>query len=116
MLPVVTEKIVYFAFDNSNINIQAEKVLDEVSKLTGNSNYTISIEGHGDHIGTAEYNHKLSLERAEAVKNYLISKGLSEASITTKGEGEANPIASNDTEAGRALNRRAKLTIKVITN
>jgi len=116
VLPVVTEKIVYFAFDNSNINIQAEKVLDEVSKLTGNSNYTISIEGHGDHIGTAEYNHKLSLERAEAVKNYLISKGLSEASITTKGEGEANPIASNDTEAGRALNRRAKLTIKVITN
>ncbi|TJY32182.1 OmpA family protein [Pontimicrobium aquaticum] len=114
--PVVTEKLVYFAFDNSNISSQAQRVLDEVSTITANSSYTILIEGHGDHIGTKEYNYKLSVERAEAVKDYLVSKGLSRELIAVKGEGETKPIASNDTEAGRALNRRAMLTIKVVSN
>ena len=112
---VISEKIIYFAFDNSSINSESKAVLEEVVNLTKDANYSISIDGHGDHIGTKEYNYKLSLDRAEAVKNYLIDKGLSRILITTKGEGESTPIASNDTEEGRAKNRRAELTIKIIS-
>ncbi len=112
---VISEKTVYFAFDKSSINAEAQAVLDEVINATKNGDYSISIDGHGDHIGTKEYNYKLSLERADAVKEYLISKGLSRILITTKGEGEKAPIASNDTESGRAKNRRAELTIKIIS-
>ena len=113
--PVVTKKTVYFSFDKHSISSEAQADLDEVIKIAKKTDYNISIEGHGDHIGTKEYNHKLSVERAEAVKNYLISKGLSRILITTKGEGESNPVTSNETESGRAKNRRAELTITIIS-
>ncbi|WP_347922294.1 OmpW family outer membrane protein [Pontimicrobium sp. SW4] len=113
--PVVTKKTVYFGFDKYSISSEAQADLDEVVSIAQNTDYNISIEGHGDHIGTKEYNYKLSVERAEAVKNYLISKGLSRILITTKGEGENKPVTSNETESGRAKNRRAELTITIIS-
>ncbi len=80
-----------------------------VEVLQKNPGLRIKIEGHTDNIATMEYNIKLSQKRAQAVKNYLVAKGIDESRISTAGFGFKRPIASNDTEAGRALNRRAEI-------
>jgi len=66
----------------------------------------VEIEGYCDWIGTEEYNQKLSEERAQTVKSYLVSKGIAETRLTTIGFGKTNPIADNKTDEGRAMNRR----------
>ena len=71
----------------------------------------IVVQGFTDSTGTAEYNKQLSTQRAQAVYNYLLSNGLKTLGITYIGYGESNPVASNDTEAGRAKNRRVVLAI-----
>jgi outer membrane protein OmpA-like peptidoglycan-associated protein len=68
----------------------------------------VSLTGHTDNIGTEEYNQKLSEQRAKSVEEYLISKGISDYSILTNGKGESEPIATNETEEGRAKNRRVE--------
>lgn len=87
---------------NSNLS----NIVDVLQK---NPDIRIRIEGHTDNIASMEYNIKLSLERAQAVKDYLVAKGIDESRISTAGFGFKRPIASNDTEAGRALNRRAEI-------
>jgi len=69
------------------------------------------IEGHTDSRGRDAYNQKLSDERAASVLNYLIGKGISSSRLQSKGFGETQPIASNDTAAGRQENRRVQLSI-----
>ncbi|MBQ8033273.1 MAG: OmpA family protein, partial [Elusimicrobiaceae bacterium] len=71
----------------------------------------IVVQGFTDSTGSDEYNKKLSAQRAQAVYNYLVAGGLKTLSITYVGYGKANPIASNDTEEGRAQNRRVVLAI-----
>ncbi|MBO5911818.1 MAG: OmpA family protein, partial [Elusimicrobiaceae bacterium] len=71
----------------------------------------IVVQGFTDSTGSEAYNQKLSAQRAQAVYNYLLANGLKTLSITYIGYGESNPIASNDTEAGRAQNRRVVLAI-----
>jgi len=71
----------------------------------------IEISGHTDNVGNAEANVKLSQERADAVKNYLVKKGIAASRITTKGYGGSQPISQNNTEAGRAKNRRTEVRI-----
>ncbi|HWR99585.1 MAG TPA: OmpA family protein, partial [Prolixibacteraceae bacterium] len=71
----------------------------------------IDIFGYTDITGTPEYNLKLSAERAAAVKNYLISKGIEASRMKTTGLGIADPIASNDTEEGKSQNRRVEFAI-----
>jgi OOP family OmpA-OmpF porin len=66
------------------------------------------VQGFTDSIGTEEYNLGLSQRRADAVRNYLVEKGVDPKIITAKGYGESNPVASNDTKEGRALNRRVE--------
>ena len=68
--------------------------------------------GHTDSIGSTTYNEKLSLRRADAVKAYLVAKGLDPARLYTEGKGEAQPIGDNATAEGRAQNRR--VTIEVV--
>jgi OmpA-OmpF porin, OOP family len=71
----------------------------------------IHVEGHTDNVGTAEYNLDLSLRRATAVRDFLVSQGVAAERLTVEGLGFARPVAENDTEAGRQKNRRVDLVI-----
>lgn len=87
-----------------------------VSKIKDNNTQIeqITITGHTDSAGASEYNRTLSERRAEAVKAYLVSKGLSGDRIVTKGAGDAQPVASNKSAAGRAQNRRVDIDIRAL--
>lgn len=88
--------------------------LDEVAQVMNDvraKDWTLKIAGHTDNVGSDEFNKKLSLNRANAVKTYLGTKGVDATRITAEGFGESKPIASNDTPDGRAKNRRVEFTI-----
>jgi outer membrane protein OmpA-like peptidoglycan-associated protein len=72
----------------------------------------VQIDGHTDNVGTAEMNQTLSERRAAAVKQWLVDHGVTAALITTRGRGEAAPVASNDTADGRQQNRRVEIRIQ----
>jgi OOP family OmpA-OmpF porin len=80
-----------------------------VDILQNNPDMHIRIEGHTDNIGSMKYNIDLSQKRAQAVKNYLVGKGINESRVSVMGFGYKKPIAPNDTEEGRSLNRRAEI-------
>lgn len=88
------------------------KLNDVVSILKDNPSFKVQIDGHTDHVGNDEYNHKLSHERAASVKAYLVSKGIAESRLTSFGYGEERPIADNKTATGRAKNRRVEMTLR----
>jgi outer membrane protein OmpA-like peptidoglycan-associated protein len=101
---------IYFDFDKSNLKSGSEKMLIEIVKLMKNHpSLRIEIQGHTDSTGTKEYNLKLSDRRARTVKSFLILYGIDPARMTTGGYGLSQPLASNETEEGRALNRRVEL-------
>jgi outer membrane protein OmpA-like peptidoglycan-associated protein len=105
------EKIL-FGFDKSDLSAAAQSNLDKLaSVLKEYPDTDIEIQGHTDSKGTDDYNMKLSERRANTVADYLRSKGISSSRITTKGFGKTAPIASNDTEEGRAQNRRVAFLI-----
>ena len=87
-----------------------EKLADVLSKYPEN---IVVIEGHTDSDGSNAYNQKLSEQRAQSIENYLINKNLSISNLSSIGYGEAQPIVPNDTEDGRALNRRVEIKITV---
>jgi OOP family OmpA-OmpF porin len=78
--------------------------------LKKNPLLNIVVEGHTDSLGSAEYNQRLSEKRAMAVKEYFVMKGIESHRMNAMGYGESRPVASNETEAGRAKNRRVQLT------
>ncbi len=101
---------VLFDFDNDVIKTVAYPLLDNVVEiLEKNPAMKINLNGHCDNVGTPEYNIGLSLRRANAVKNYLVKKGILEGRLATKGFGFSKPVALNGTDAGRAINRRVEL-------
>jgi outer membrane protein OmpA-like peptidoglycan-associated protein len=71
----------------------------------------LQLEGHTDSIGTDEINQKLSEQRANAVREFLVSEGVPAANVTARGFGKTQPVASNDTAAGRQQNRRVELVV-----
>jgi outer membrane protein OmpA-like peptidoglycan-associated protein len=71
--------------------------------------WKLTIEGHTDSTGSSDYNQKLSLQRADAVKAYLVAAGIEAGFLQTKGFGSAKPVADNASELGRAQNRRVEL-------
>jgi outer membrane protein OmpA-like peptidoglycan-associated protein len=98
---------VNFAFDKSDLLPESFPVLDKaVDLLNDKKAVNVEIEGYCDYIGTVEYNQKLSVERAQTVKSYLVSKGINENRLSTIGYGKSNPIADNETVDGRSMNRR----------
>lgn len=100
----------FFDFDNYEVKQRFYPIFDDVvTVLNNNPSLKIVIEGHTDNIGTEGYNQKLSEERAKAVKRYLVKKGIQSDRLSIVGYGLSRPRATNDTEAGRALNRRVKL-------
>lgn len=104
---------VNFEFDKSTLTTEAQDTLDEAVEALLNSDEVVEVrvEGHTDSIGTEEYNQKLSQERSESVVEYLVSKGVNGNNLIPVGMGETSPIASNDTDAGRALNRRVDFIV-----
>lgn len=101
-----------FAFDSSNLQPQFYPVLDNVASTLNQYNQTvIEVAGHTDNVGTDAYNQQLSVQRANAVAAYLGGKGVIQQRMMIVGAGETRPIASNDTDAGRAQNRRVEITI-----
>lgn len=101
-----------FGFDSTKITSAFEPLFkNAVATLKGNPGMTVQLEGHTDSTGPEAYNMGLSERRAQAVKNHLVEQGIDASRLTTIGFGEANPIAPNDTAAGRAQNRRVGFTI-----
>lgn len=101
-----------FAYNSATVAPQFQRTLDQVAQVLGEYNQTyIDVYGHTDSIGSDAYNQDLSERRASSVAAYLSSRGVQSARIGTRGFGESEPIASNDTEEGRAANRRVEIKI-----
>lgn len=108
----MTLRNIFFAFDQAELLAASRTELDKVVQLMEeNPTLAIRLDGYTDSVGTSAHNEKLSLSRAQAVVSYLEGKGISAARMTARGNGARDPVASNDTEAGRALNRRTELVI-----
>ena len=116
-----TQKVTYaadafFDFDKSVLKPEGKAKLDDVASKVKNINLEVIIAvGHTDSIGSDAYNQKLSVRRAEAVKAYLVSKGIDKSRVYTEGKGEKQPVADNKTAAGRAKNRRVEIEVVVGT-
>ena len=102
----------FFDFDKSVVKPAGKAKLDDlVAKVKGINLEVIIAVGHTDSIGSDAYNQKLSVRRAEAVKAYLVSKGIEKNRIYTEGKGKKQPVASNKTKEGRAKNRRVEIEV-----
>jgi OOP family OmpA-OmpF porin len=102
----------FFDFDKSVLKPEGRAKLDDlVSKMSGLNLEVIIAVGHTDSVGADAYNQKLSIRRSEAVKAYLVSKGVEKNRVYTEGKGEKQPVADNKTAEGRAKNRRVEIEV-----
>ena len=109
---VIILKGVNFALNSAELTSQSKIILNkEIMKLKEDPNIKVQVAGHTDSAGSDAYNQKLSEHRAQAVVDYLISKGVDPNRLKAVGYGESKPIASNATEAGQAKNRRVELQL-----
>ena len=114
---VAAQKVTYaadafFDFDKSVLKPEGKAKLDDlVSKVKGINLEVIIAVGHTDSVGSDAYNQKLSVRRSEAVKAYLVSKGIEKNRVYTEGKGEKQPVADNKTAEGRAKNRRVEIEV-----
>ncbi len=105
-----------FPVDSYAIQPQFQQTLNEVARTLGSYDQTyVDVLGHTDSTGSDAYNQTLSINRAQAVANYLSSRGVVSARLGVRGYGESAPIASNDTEMGRAQNRRVEIKVVPLT-
>jgi outer membrane protein OmpA-like peptidoglycan-associated protein/tetratricopeptide (TPR) repeat protein len=103
---------IYFAYGSYELTEDSKIIMDGfLDFLNDHPTMKISINGHTDNVSSAEFNQTLSENRAKAVYDYLVDKGISVTRLTYKGYGLKQPIATNDTEAGRAKNRRTEFVI-----
>ena len=111
-LSMLADYDINFDLEKYNIDSQDVQRLSTVLKvLLANSGANISIEGHADNTGEESYNNPLSKNRSKSIKDYLVNLGIEENRLSTKAFGEAKPKASNDTEEGRAINRRVEFKV-----
>jgi len=102
----------FFDFDKAVLKPEAKVKLDDMASKLKSINLEVVIAvGHTDSVGSDEYNQKLSIRRAEAVKAYLVSKGIEANRVYTEGKGEKQPVADNKTAEGRAKNRRVEIEV-----
>jgi outer membrane protein OmpA-like peptidoglycan-associated protein len=114
-----TEEVLNDVFDNLNFEFGKAEIkkdsypyLDNlVDTLLKSKTWRLDIEGHTDNTGSDDFNMKLSQKRADAVKEYLVSKGISEDLITPQGYGESKPLVPNDSNSNREKNRRVEFKI-----
>ena len=115
--PAVASKVTYaadafFDFDKAVLKPEGKAKLDDLtSKVKGINLEVIIAVGHTDSVGTDAYNQKLSVARSEAVKAYLVSKGIEKSRVYTEGKGEKQPVADNKTAEGRSKNRRVEIEV-----
>jgi OmpA-OmpF porin, OOP family len=103
---------VFFDFDKWDLRPESFVELDRVVKLLKeNPKIEIEMSAHTDSKGSDEYNFRLSDNRARSVMEYILSKGIDASRITSKGYGESMPVAENETDEGRQLNRRVEFKI-----
>lgn len=113
----IVEKVTYaadafFDVDKSVLKPEAKAKLDDLVSKMGAINLEVIIAvGHTDSDGSDAYNQKLSVRRSEAVKTYLVSKGIDANRIYTEGKGEKSPVADNKTREGKAKNRRTEIEV-----
>ena len=102
----------FFAFDKSVLKPEGKAKLDDlIGKIKDINLEVIIAVGHTDSVGSDSYNQKLSVKRSEAVKAYLVSKGIEKNRVYTEGKGEKQPVADNKTREGRAKNRRVEIEV-----
>lgn len=103
---------ILFEYDSAVIRPEFEPVLDLAAVFVEQFPVTMTVEGHTDSDGTADYNLELSSQRAQAAVDYLIDNGVDRARVDSRGFGASQPIDTNDTEAGKERNRRIEFRIK----
>ena len=109
---VVNMGDVLFDFGKYDLRPEAREKLAKLSGIIlGHPGLELAVEGHTDNVGSEELNQKLSENRAETVRAYLIQQGLAEASVTSRGFGETSPVADNSTSEGRQRNRRVEIVV-----
>lgn len=104
---------VSFDFNSAAVLPAMRSVLDPfANELRGDPNARVAVVGHTDSTGSAAVNNPLSVERANSVRDYLTARGVPAMQVQTSGRGEAEPVATNDTDAGRARNRRVEIFLR----
>ena len=110
---VVNLPDILFQFDRANLTPEAHRTVEEISNvLTGVKDRPIAVEGHTDSIGTVRYNKDLSYRRAQSVVAKLSQAGVPRGQMQVVGYGEGKPIATNNSDAGRARNRRVEIIVE----
>ncbi|MCK0152238.1 OmpA family protein [Alcanivorax sp. S6407] len=101
-----------FELNSAKITAVSRPTLDKLAEsLKSQTDFSVEIAGHTDSSGSAEYNENLSDQRANAVREYLIEQGVAAERLTSRGYGEVDPVASNETASGRAMNRRVEFRV-----
>lgn len=101
---------IQFEFDSGILKTESYPILDKAAaEMKKDPSVTFILKGYASAEGSDAHNMQLSVDRANSVKTYLVNSGVNGANISTKGFGEANPVADNSTEAGRVINRRVEI-------